>query len=102
MIISRTVAVAAFGFVLAAHLQAESRPQYRDFQLGGNLSSVAALAGMAAADAKTIHLRPAVMQELEWQPSYFASGSTPPRNDSVRQIVFRVYTGQISTIVVIY
>jgi len=102
MFTTRTLVVVALGFVLSIHLQGQSRAQYRDFQLGGSLSSVSALAGMTEADAKTIHQRPAVMRELEWRPPYFASGSTAPRNDSVRQVVFSFYNDQLSKMVVDY
>ena len=50
-------------------LQSQDRSRYRDFRLASNLASVSTLTGMAATDVKTIHQRPAVMQELEWRPS---------------------------------
>jgi hypothetical protein len=102
MITARTLVVVALGFVLSAHLQGQSGAQYRDFQLGGSLPSVSALAGLTAADAKTIHERPAVMQQLDWRPPYYVAGSTTPRNDSVRQIVFSFYNDQLSKMVVDY
>ena len=103
MIKTRTLAIGALGLVLSTHsLQGQGRPQYRDFQLGGNLPSVSALAGVAASGAKTIHLRPAVIQELEWRPPYSLSGSTSPQNDPVRQIVFSFYNDLLSKMVVDY
>ena len=103
MIKTRTLAIGALGLVLSTHsLQGQGRPQYRDFQLGGNLPSVSAVAGVAASAAKTIHLRPAVIQELEWRLPYSASGSTSLQNDPVRQIVFSFYNDQLSKMVVDY
>jgi hypothetical protein len=103
MINTRTLVIVALGIVLSTQsLNGQGRPQYRDFQLGGDLPSVSALAGVAASEAKTIHLRPAVMQELEWRPPYLASGSTAPQQDSVRQIVFSFYNDQLFKLVIIY
>jgi hypothetical protein len=103
MIRTRMLATVAFGFVLSTHsLQGQGRPQYRDFQLGGDLPAVSARSGVAASEVKTIHLRPAVIQELEWRIPYFVSGSTAPRNDPVQQIVFSFYNDQLFKLVINY
>jgi hypothetical protein len=83
-------------------LQSQDRSRYRDFRLASTLASVSTLTGMAATDVKTIHQRPAVMQELEWRRPYFVSGSTAQQDDPVRQIVFSFYDDQLSKIVVEY
>lgn len=93
------------GLLLSTHaLEAQDRSRYRDFQLGGNLTSVSALTKVAASEAKTIHQRPAVIQELEWRLPYFSftSGSTASVQDPVRQIVFSFYDDQLSKMVVDY
>jgi hypothetical protein len=98
-----TPVIVALGLVLSTHaLQAQDRSRYRDFQLGGDLATVSALTRIAASDAKTIHLRPAVIQELEWRPGYFDRGSITKQTDTVKQIVFRFYNDQLSTMVVDY
>jgi hypothetical protein len=52
------------GFVLCTPLlYGQSRPHYREFQLGGDLTSVSALAGVAVSEAKVIHQRRTVMQD---------------------------------------
>jgi hypothetical protein len=103
MINTRTLAIVALGLVLSTHsLNGQGPPQYRDFQLGGDLLSVSALAKVTASEAKTIHLRPAVIQELEWRPPYFVSGSTAPQNDPVQQIVFSFYNDQLFRLVINY
>jgi hypothetical protein len=33
---------------------------------------------VAASEAKSIHLRPALLQDLEWRPSRWIAGSTSP------------------------
>jgi hypothetical protein len=89
-------------FVLAiAPAHGEDRARYRDFQLGSTVSSVSALTHVAATDVKTIHQRPAVMQELEWRPR-FTSGAEALPADPVRQIVFSFYDDQLFKIVVDY
>ena len=68
MIEMRAVGIGVLGLLLSTHaLQSQDRSRYRDFQLGGDLASIAALIGMSASEATTIHRRPAMMQELQWQ-----------------------------------
>jgi hypothetical protein len=101
MINSRTLAIVGLGLVLSPQvLEGQNRSRYRDFQLGSDVPSVSALAHVVASEAKTIHQRPAVIQELEWQPPYFASGSAAPRPDPVRQIVFSLYNDQLFRLVI--
>ena len=103
MINLRTLAIGAVGFVLVTHsLQSQGRSRYRDFQLGGDLPSISALTGVAASEARTIHLRPAMMQELAWRRPYSTSGTTPAQTDAVQQIVFSFYNDQLSKMVVDY
>lgn len=100
---ARTLVVVALGVACAAHtLRAQGRSQYREFQLGADLASVAALAKVAAPQAKIIHLRPAVIQRLEWRPPYFMSESTAPQNDPVQLIVFSFYNDQLFKMVIDY
>ena len=83
-------------------LQSQDRSRYRDFPLGGNLSSISALSGVAASEARTIHLRPALMQELQWQRPYSSSQTTAGETEAVKQIVFSFYNDQLSRMVVDY
>jgi hypothetical protein len=100
---ARTLTMIVLGLVLSAHaLLGQDRSRYRDFLLGGDLRSVSALTSVAASNAKTIHQRPAVMQELEWRPPYSVNESTARQNDPVRQIVFSFYDDQLSRMVVDY
>ncbi len=103
MINTRALAIGALGFVVSTHaLYSQGRPQYRDFQLGGNLASISALTGVAASEARTIHLRPAMMQELQWRRPYSASGTPAAERDPVQQIAFSFYNDQLSKMVVDY
>ena len=103
MINMRALACGALGLVFSMHVvQGKGRSRYRDFQLGGDLPSISALTGVAAAEAKTIHLRPAVMQELQWRRPYAMSGAAPAQTDAVQQIIFSFYNDQLSKMVVDY
>jgi hypothetical protein len=50
-------------------------------------------------EARVIHERPAVIQELAWQAPFMNSS---PRTDSVREILFSFYNGELFRIVVTY
>ena len=76
--------------------------RYREFQLGASVASVVTLSATSPSDIKTLHLRPALLQSLEWRPSYFISGSTAPRTDPVRQIAFSFYNDQLFRLIVEY
>jgi hypothetical protein len=103
MIPARTLTMVALGLVLSTHtVQSQERARYRDFQLGSDVRSVSALTGVAASEAKTVHKRPAVMQELEWRPQFSLGSVTPTQTDPVQQIVFSFYDDQLSRMVVDY
>ena len=103
MINIRTLPLVVLGLVLSTHaVHAQSGPQYREFQLGANLQSVAALAKVPASDARTLHQRPALMQELTWRLPYLLRESTARPADPVQQIVFSFYDDQLATMVVDY
>ena len=102
MTATRTFAL-VLGVALSAQtLQAQDRSRYRDFQLGSDLRSVAALAKVPASEAKTIHQRPAVIQELEWRPPYFVGGSTAVQKEPVQRILFSFYDDQLFRLVINY
>ena len=91
------------GLILSAPtLHAQDRSRYRDFRLGSNLPSVAAVAKVAATGAKTIHQRPSVIQELDWRPPYMMSGSAMTQSDPVQRIVFSFYDDQLFRLVISY
>jgi hypothetical protein len=100
---SRTLALGLLALLLStAAVTSQSRASYRDFQLGGDAASVAALAGVAASTATVVHQRPALMQDLEWRPSRWASHSTTAQTDPIQQVTFSFYTDQLFRVVVDY
>lgn len=74
---------------------------YRGFQLGGSLDAAVKQAETRTSQAKVIHQRPALIQELEWRPPYtYASPSRA--TDPVRDVVLRFYNGDLFQMVVTY
>lgn len=97
------LATCAVGIVCATPaLEGQGFSQYRDFELGSDVASVSSRAGVASPDVKTIHRRPALLQDLEWRPSPWVRGSTEPSTDPVYQIRFSFYDDQLFRIVVDY
>jgi hypothetical protein len=96
----RYIAFSVFGAVLSvspAHSQDLSR--YRDFQLGAKLTAVAKQAQVKPSEAKAIHQRPALIQELEWKAPFT---DTARRAESVGNILFSFYNGELYRLVVTY
>jgi hypothetical protein len=94
--------VAAVGFVVCAHaVQGQDRTRYREYRLGSDLPSVAALAKVSAKTARTVHQRPALLQDLEWRPPY-ATPAAMSSVDPVQRIVFSFYDDQLFKLVISY
>jgi len=94
---------ASVGFVLCTQLVSTAPgPHYRDFQLGGDLASVSALAGVSISEAKIIHQRPVLIQELEWRLPYTLTGPSALSPDPVERIVFTFYSDQLFKVGVDY
>ena len=101
MISTRIFAISFLGAALAAtSLTAGDLSKYREFQFGMNLATLTKQAHLAPSDAKTVHSRPAVIQELEWEPRRLANAA--PDTDSVDGILFSLYNNELSRMVVSY
>ena len=74
---------------------------YRGFQLGMSLAAAEKQAGMQASDVKVVHQRPAVIQELEWQPR-FGAFTDPLKGDPVKEGLLCFLDGSLFRIVVTY
>jgi len=102
MMNARTLAT-CFVVVLLAHtVEGQVPGQYRNFELKADLAAVSALTGVASVEAKTIHARPALLQELEWRPTRWSTGAVAASTDPVEQIVFGFYDNQLYRLVVDY
>lgn len=75
--------------------------EYRGFRFGMDLVAAAKLVGVSPSEATTLHQRPAVIQELEWRPTYpYQAGEA--RVDPVRDILLRFYNGELFQMVTTY
>src|SRR5689334_6552509 len=80
-------------------LTAADLSKYRSFAFGADLPSVAGQIGSSASQAKLIHTRPALIQELEWRPQPLGPST---RKDSASDVVFGFLGGALYRIEVRY
>jgi hypothetical protein len=100
---SHAVGAGAVALILSTQLlSGQTGAHYRDFQLESSLATVATLTGAAAADAKVVHARPAILQDLQWSRPYGSNGGTTAAADPVQQIVFSFYNDQLFRLVIDY
>ena len=85
---------------MAPLLRAQDLSKYRHFTLGMNLTNLLERTEQKMTDVKTIHGRPALIQELTWWPPNVSGTSL--RSDSVEQIFFSFYNGELFKISVTY
>jgi len=79
---------------------AKDLSKYREFQFGMNLPAVAKQADVNASEARVVHQRPAMIQELEWWPQ--RAQGTSPETDSVKEVLFSFYNGELFRMMVNY
>ena len=82
-------------------MSADDVDQYREFRLGTSAASVSTLTGSSDSDLKTLHQRPALLQDLSWRPRYSVKRAIPDV-DPVREMVFSFYNDQLYRIAVQY
>jgi hypothetical protein len=93
--------VIAVGLILVGQVAAaQDLSRYRAYVLESTVDSVVAASGARAADAKTLHERPATIQEMEWRAPYVDSRSTVA--DPVRGISFTFYNDALYQVIVNY
>jgi len=81
-------------------IYAQDLSRYREFQFGMSLLAIAKQAGLETSAVQVIHQRPALIQELKWEPR-ISPNSSPP-SDPVKTILFSFYNDQLFRIVVNY
>jgi len=97
----RIFAISTLSAVLSVSLLgAEDLSRYREFQLGMDLTAAIKQAKTEPPEAKLIHQRPAVIQELAWQPQRLIGPSAG--TDPVSEVIFGFYNGELFRIVVNY
>src|SRR5712675_1681165 len=86
--------------LVAPLLRAQDLSKYRHFTLGMNLTNLLERTEQKLTDVKTIHGRPALIQELTWWPPNVPGTSV--RSDGVEQILFSFYNSELYKISVAY
>lgn len=93
--------VIGFSLVLAGQMaSAQDMSRYRVYVLESSVDSVIAASGARSADTKTLHARPAKIQELQWRAPYVGSGDLLA--DPVRDVTFRFYNDALYQVIVSY
>jgi len=86
-------------FLAAPLLHGQDLSKYRHFTVGMSLTRVLERTEQKVADAKIIHARPALIQELTWWPNPLGPSS---RSDEIEQILFSFYNGELYKVAVTY
>ena len=81
-------------------VSAQDLSRYRVYALHSSLDSVVAASGLRAADTRTLHERPGMIQELEWRAPYARSGNELV--DPVRGIIFSFCDDALYQVLVSY
>jgi len=101
MITVRSLAVSVLCSLLWVPLiGAQDLSRYREFQFGMTLPKVAKQADLKQSEAKEVHRRPVVIQELQWRPQHYRSASL--QADPVKDVLFSFYNGELFRMVVNY
>jgi hypothetical protein len=95
---SPLAALLIFGAMSAGTFAADLS-RYRSFELGSDLAAVARQAAADPSQAKVIHSRPALIQELSWRPQALGASS---QTESVQEVLFSFYDGKLFRIRVDY
>jgi hypothetical protein len=95
----KQIAAILFTFGALSAATAEDLSKYRDFQFGGDLATIAKQAGTNPSEARVLHSRPALIQELTWRPQPLGSSS---RTEPAQEVVFSFCDGALYRIAVKY
>ena len=102
MKVVRALAVLVCGALLSnGPVNAQDFSRYRFFRLGSSLSTVAQATNMGPSDARVVHQRLALIQELDWRPQY-QSPSTRIATDPVLDVALTFYNDQLFRIAITY
>ena len=81
-------------------LRAQDLSKYRHFTLGMSLTRLLERTGQKMADVKLIHGPPTLVQEVNWWPPSLPGASF--QSDTVEQILFSFYNGELYKMSVTY
>jgi hypothetical protein len=98
---ARVLLALALASVLGVHpVIGQELSRYRAYALGSSVATVVAVGGIREADIKTLHTRPAKIQQVEWRAPYSWSGSVGA--DPVQDVVFSFHDDRLYQVVVTY
>jgi hypothetical protein len=86
--------------LVAPLLCAQDLSKYREFSFGMSPAAVVKLTDTSITDVKTLHRQPALIQELTWWLPMLPGASY--KADSVREILFSFYNGELYKISATY
>lgn len=92
-------ALPVFCGLLPATLFGGDLSTYRSFKIGMDLPTVARMARTDPFQVKTLHQRPALIQEIEWHPGVFEASS---QDEAAKDVLFSFYNGELFQITVNY
>jgi len=97
----RVLALSLFPSLFAAPiLKAQDLSKYREFSLGANLANVLKRTDKKLSDISTTHVAPTSFQEFTWWPPRLPGASY--RSDSVEQVLFSFFNGELYKVSVRY
>jgi hypothetical protein len=92
---------AAFVVLAVWTASAAELSRYREFELGSSVAAVTAVTLSAERDLKILHSRPALLQEVTWQPRYMTGAPVADRN-SIGEMVFSFVDDRLFKMTVVY
>lgn len=75
--------------------------RYREFELGSSVAAVTAVTHTTDRDLKTVHSRPALLQDVLWQPRYTIGAPVADRS-SINEIAFNFVDDRLFRMTVTY
>jgi hypothetical protein len=94
------LATTALIFLAGTSIAAQGGLQYREYRLESSLATVLAVSPTRMNQPRTVHERPASVQEVRWRAPYMGLGDG--RADPVNEVLFTFYNDHLYQIVVTY
>jgi hypothetical protein len=82
---------------MSATTLAKDLSRYRNFQFGTDLPTIAKQVRASPSQAKVVHRRPALIQELEWHPQPLDPSS---QTEFANEVIFSFYEGELFRIAI--
>jgi len=88
-------------FGLSCVADAQDLSRYRDFAFGASVGSLTAATGVGAGTVKSLHQRPALLQQFVWRPQ-FPQGGSAAKIEAVREVTFGFIDDQLFSMNITY